>query len=361
MEALCNFHSGRAAKEDIYTLEAIKFVLPFSFAAQPDNLWPRSLLDDRIRGIKEIIAHREGDADGFHSNASISMASTRQPTPATPPPGIQRRPASPPLVAAMTRPYEDTSYASTSTYTVSSTVGNGSFVSVQERTVQETFTPDPDPFDEDEALWADLDDVTMDYVDDHPVPEPEPPQELTGPYAAEIKSHLNSTFGLKTFRKNQFEAINAAMAGRDVFVLMPTGGGKSLCFQLPAVCRGGRTRGVTIVVSPLLALMHDQVNGLKEKNIDAVLLTSNTTEADARQIRDRVYSREKPTFLYVTPERLKVSASTKSMLSYLYRSKELARFVIDEAHCISTWGQDFREAVSVYFIILSSLLNGRAF
>jgi bloom syndrome protein len=201
----------------------------------------------------------------------------------------------------------------------------------------------------------------MDYVDDHPVPEPEPPQELTGPYAAEIKSHLNSTFGLKTFRKNQFEAINAAMAGRDVFVLMPTGGGKSLCFQLPAVCRGGRTRGVTIVVSPLLALMHDQVNGLKEKNIDAVLLTSNTTEADARQIRDRVYSREKPTFLYVTPERLKVSASTKSMLSYLYRSKELARFVIDEAHCISTWGQDFREAVSVYFIILSSLLNGRAF
>ncbi|KAJ7231453.1 ATP-dependent DNA helicase [Mycena haematopus] len=184
----------------------------------------------------------------------------------------------------------------------------------------------------------------MDY-DDPPVPvAPEPPQELTGPYAAEIKSHLNSTFGLKEFRLNQFEAINATMAGRDVFVLMPTGGGKSLCFQLPAVCRGGKTKGVTVVVSPLLALMHDQVNGLKEKGIDAVLLTSSTPETEARHIQKRLYSREKPMLLYLTPERLKVSENTKSMLSQLYRSKELARFVIDEAHCISTWGQDFRDA-----------------
>ncbi|KAF8185054.1 ATP-dependent DNA helicase [Mycena galopus ATCC 62051] len=184
----------------------------------------------------------------------------------------------------------------------------------------------------------------MNDVDDPVVAEPDPLQDLTGPYAEEIKHHLRSTFGLKTFRHNQLPAINATMDGQDVFVLMPTGGGKSLCFQLPAVCLGGKTKGVTVVVSPLLALMRDQVDGLKKKNIDAVLLTSSTPEAEAREIRNRLNTKEKPTFLYLTPERLKISANTKTMLSHLYRSKELARFVIDEAHCISTWGQDFRDA-----------------
>ncbi|KAJ6500335.1 DNA helicase [Mycena sanguinolenta] len=319
METLCNFHSGRAAKEDVYTLEAIK-----------------SVVDARIRGINEILAYREGGADDVHVNESISAAPTRHHTPINP------TPASPAVVPrSITRSYENISYASTSTCIVieDSPIGDNS---VGERNA---VAADPNLFDEDDdALWADVDDVDMDYVDAPVAVAPEPPQELTGPYAAEIKSHLNSTFGLKTFRPNQFEAINATMDGRDVFVLMPTGGGKSLCFQLPAVCRGGRTRGVTVVVSPLLALMHDQVNALKQKGIDAVLLTSTTSETEARHIRDRFYSKERPTLLYVTPERLKISESTKSMLAYLYRSNELARFVIDEAHCISTWGQDFREA-----------------
>lgn len=253
-----------------------------------------------------------------------------------------------------TRSYEATSYASTSIVREGSTVStrDSSFVTVRERNVQEMFPPEPDGGDEEE-LWADMDDVTMDYLDT-PVPAaPAPPPvldvELTGPYAREIKLNLKRIFRLDTFRHNQFEAINATMAGRDVFVLMPTGGGKSLCYQLPAVCRGGKTKGVTVVVSPLLALMNDQVNGLKAKGIDAVLLTSTTREEESRDIKNRLYSSSKPALFYVTPERLKVSSNLKSILANLYRGKELARFVIDEAHCISTWGQDFRDAVGVYF------------
>ncbi|KAF7359469.1 ATP-dependent helicase [Mycena sanguinolenta] len=305
MEALCDLHAGRAVKGDIYMLEAIK-----------------SLLDDRIRGIQEILAYRERGAEDVHTNESISVAPTRHHTPA------HLAPASPAVVPrSMTRSYEDISYASTSTC-IAIEDSPGADNSSGERSI-EVVAADPGPFDEDDdALWADVDDVDMDYVDAPVAVAPEPPQELTGPYAAEIKSHLNSTFGLKTFRSNQFEAINATMAGRDVFVLMPTGAAK----------------GVSVVVSPLLALMHDQVNALKQKGIDAVLLTSTTSETEARQIRERFYSKDRPTLLYVTPERLKISESTKNMLAYLYRSKELARFVIDEAHCISTWGQDFREA-----------------
>ncbi|KAK7023808.1 ATP-dependent helicase [Favolaschia claudopus] len=330
MEALCNFHSGRAVKEDIYTLEAIK-----------------SLLDERIRGIKAMLAHRETNTDSVYSHGSISAAPTRQQTPTV---------VAPPTLTSVTTAYESFSYASTSHITTRqhSTVSGNSSISRQESI---SYTPNPDSFDEDDALWADLDDVTLDYVDEPAPVVPEPQPDLTGPYAKEIKSHLTSTFGLATFRKNQFEAINAAMAGRDVFVLMPTGGGKSLCYQLPAVCTGGKTKGVTIVVSPLLALMNDQVNGLKSKSINAVLWTSNTSEAEAQQIRSSLYSSNKPTLLYVTPERLKVSSTTKNILSHLYRINELARFVVDEAHCISTWGQDFREAYQNLHILREEFPN----
>ncbi|KAK2467108.1 hypothetical protein APHAL10511_001366 [Amanita phalloides] len=162
------------------------------------------------------------------------------------------------------------------------------------------------------------------------------------PRYGEVKRKLEGIFKLTAFRENQLEAIISALEGRDVLILMPTGGGKSLCYQLPAVCDGGKTQGVTIVISPLLALMNDQVDSLKQKGIDVVLWSSETTNNDAKQ--RLCASASKPRLLYITPEKLRDSVLTRSVLTSLYRTNSLARFVIDEAHVISTWGQDFRDA-----------------
>ncbi|PPQ66885.1 hypothetical protein CVT26_009825 [Gymnopilus dilepis] len=161
------------------------------------------------------------------------------------------------------------------------------------------------------------------------------------PYYNEIMDKLRGVFKLSQFRTNQLEAITAALDGRDVFVLMPTGGGKSLCFQLPALCTSGKTKGVTVVVSPLLALMKDQVDNLHKKRINALLSNAETVGEDWQQL---VKSENKPDLWYVTPEKLRDSPKVNEILSILYRNQKLARFVIDEAHCISTWGQDFRDA-----------------
>lgn len=170
----------------------------------------------------------------------------------------------------------------------------------------------------------------------------------SSPYYLEVKRRLGETFGLTAFRKNQLEAIIAAMRGRDVFVLMPTGGGKSLCYQLPAICTTGETMGVTVVISPLLALMKDQVDSLIRKNVDALLSNSETFGEDWQRLVTNV---DKPNLWYITPEKLKDSGKVNDILSYLYQKERLARFVIDEAHCISTWGQDFREAVRRFLLV----------
>ncbi|KAF8964093.1 P-loop containing nucleoside triphosphate hydrolase protein [Flammula alnicola] len=163
---------------------------------------------------------------------------------------------------------------------------------------------------------------------------------ISSPHYPEIIRQLRSIFMLSEFRTNQLEAVTAALEGKDVFVLMPTGGGKSLCYQLPAICSTGKTKGVTIVVSPLLALMKDQVESLTNKNIDA-LLSNSETVGDWQRL---VVGNRKPSLWYLTPEKLRDNPKIDQILSKLYQGENLARFVIDEAHCISTWGQDFRDA-----------------
>jgi len=156
---------------------------------------------------------------------------------------------------------------------------------------------------------------------------------MTGPApTGDLKSLLHSGFGFASFRPNQEAVCRAAIEGRDVLLVMPTGSGKSLCYQLPGLARGG----TTLVISPLIALMEDQVARLKERGFAVERIHSGRPRTDSRRACFD-YLSGKLQFLFIAPERLRVPGFPEMLAK-----RPLSLIAIDEAHCISQWGHDFR-------------------
>ncbi len=164
---------------------------------------------------------------------------------------------------------------------------------------------------------------------------------LVTPPADALHEVLHDVFGYGAFRGHQEAIVEHVAGGGDALVLMPTGGGKSLCYQIPAIARHRGGFGVTVVVSPLIALMHDQVGALEEAGVHAAFLNSTLEGDDARRIEREMLS-GRLVLLYAAPERI-LTPRFLAMLDSLHERDRLSLFAIDEAHCVSQWGHDFRE------------------